>query len=177
MRGTRFDVVLPLGAAATDVPASIPPERAPSAPPSPRVPRPSLPRVLVIDDERALVRALARQLADHYDVDTAATARDALAQLSLRTYDVIVCDLRMPDQSGPQIYEEVRARSADQAARFVFTTGGSYGDVDDAMHRRVDATGLPVLEKPFDGPSLESVVARVASGASISGERPLVPAR
>jgi PAS domain S-box-containing protein len=163
MRGTTFEVVLPLGSAsdAADVPASAPEGYAPTD--SARPGGEKLPRVLVIDDERALVRALARQLSDLYDVDTAATARDALAQLSLNTYDVIVCDLRMPDQSGPQIYEEVRARSREQAERFVFTTGGSYGSTDDEMHRRADATGLPLLEKPFDGASLESIVAGIAA--------------
>ncbi len=159
MHGARFVVELPL--AELGAPPSAERELVPRT--RERGPGASLPRVLVIDDERALVRALARQLSDQYDVDTAATARDALAQLSLHSYDVIVCDLRMPDQSGSQIYEEVRARSAQQAARFVFTTGGSYGTEDDEMHRRVDATGLPVLEKPFDGVSFEAVVARVAA--------------
>ena len=168
MRGTRFEVLLPLGPMVpgddvAEASTSVPPkEREVLASRSHLVTHDTLPRVLVIDDERALVRALARQLSDLYDVDTAATARDALAQLSLHSYDVIVCDLRMPDQSGSQIYEEVLTRSPEQASRFVFTTGGSYGTVDDEMHRRVDATGLPVLEKPFDGAAFEAVVARVA---------------
>jgi DNA-binding NtrC family response regulator len=166
MRGTRFEVVLPLerGEDAIDAPASMPPSDGGAGEGRRSLTDgPLLPRVLVIDDERALVRALARQLEDLYDVDTAATARDALAQLSVHTYDAIVCDLRMPDQSGSQIYEEVCARSLEQAGRFIFTTGGSYGSIDDEMHRRVDATGLPVLEKPFDGASFEEVVARVAA--------------
>jgi len=168
-RGTRFEVVVPLASVdeLADVPASI--RRAePSAPPSPRVAGAGepLPRVLIIDDERALVRALARQLVDHFDVDTACTARDALAQLSVHVYEAIVCDLRMPDQSGPQIYDEVVARSPEQAARFIFTTGGTYGMVDDRLHERADATGLPILEKPFDGASFEAVVARVAAGSA-----------
>ena len=171
MRGTKFEVVLPLGAedAAADVPASRP-RGAASASGRPReVPEngaaheAALPRVLVIDDERALVRALARQLSDHYDVDTAATARDALAQLSLHTYDVIVCDVRMPDQSGPR-YLRGGARPLRRAGRALRVhDGGSYGSGDDEMHERVEATGLPVLEKPFDGASIEAVVARVAA--------------
>ena len=169
MRGTRFEIVLPLGSAAdaTDVPESTPMPTALASligGPATVGRRPgSMPRVLVIDDERALVRALARQLSNLYDVDTAPTARDALAQLAIHSYDVIVCDLRMPDQSGPQIYDEVRARSRHQAARFVFTTGGSYGVADDELHRRADQTGLPLLEKPFDVTTFEAVVARVAA--------------
>jgi PAS domain S-box-containing protein len=162
--GTRFDVVLPLGfaGAGSDAPAS-----SRSAPPRAFIPPMSppvggrLPRVLIIDDERALARALARQLSDRYDVETACTARDGLALLSVHAYDAIVCDLRMPDQSGPQIHEQVAVRSAEQAARFIFTTGGRYGSMDDELHERAVATGLPVLEKPFDGASFEMAVAMV----------------
>ncbi len=119
-------------------------------------------RVLIIDDELALAKALARQLAARYDVDTAGTAADALAQLAVHTYDVVVCDLRMPDQSGPSIHAAVRARTRGQADRFIFTTGGSYGSGDDEMHERARRTGRPVLEKPFDGPTFEAIVAEVA---------------
>jgi CheY-like chemotaxis protein len=165
--GTTFEVVLEL-----DVPPSVH-EDAPSAPRLMTFERPSVAaasaegmrrRVLIIDDELALAKALARQLSARYDVDTASTAVDALAQLSVHAYDAVVCDLRMPDQSGPTIHAAVGARSAAQASRFVFTTGGSYGMSDDEIHDRARATGRPILEKPFDGPSFEAVVAEVADG-------------
>jgi PAS domain S-box-containing protein len=123
-------------------------------------------RVLVIDDEQALAKALARQLSVRYDVDTVSTASDALAELSVHAYDVVVCDLRMPDQSGPAIYDAIVARSPRQAARFIFTTGGSYGDDDDEIHARARSTGRPILEKPFDGASFEALVADVAEDAT-----------
>ena len=92
------------------------------------------------------------------------TARDALAELSRHRYDVVACDLRMPDQSGPAIYEAIRARSPRQASRFIFTTGGSYGLSDDEIHARAAATGRPILEKPFDGASVRG--ARRAGGGA-----------
>jgi CheY-like chemotaxis protein len=164
--GTTFEVVLPLGPSvhASDAPASTShdvPEAVAKAPVASE--GESMLRVLIIDDERALLRALARQLCDRYEVETASTARDALAQLSVHAYEAIVCDLRMPDQSGPQIYDQVAAHSSEQAARFIFTTGGSYGSMDDQLHERAVATGLPVLEKPFDGVSFEVAIARVVS--------------
>jgi two-component system NtrC family sensor kinase len=119
--------------------------------------------VLIIDDELALAKALARQLSARYDVDTASTAADALAQLSARAYDVVVCDLRMPDGVGPSIHATVSARSAAQAGRFIFTSGGSYGATDDEIHDRAHATGRPILEKPFDGPTFEAAVAVVTT--------------
>jgi PAS domain S-box-containing protein len=163
--GTSFEIVLPLEPAllGTDVPAT--------SRPGPRLAGDSsasrslspLRRVLIIDDERPLVKALARQLSDRYEVDTALTATDALAQLSVNAYDAIVCDLRLPEQSGPAIYDEVVSRSPEQASRFIFTTGGTYGALDDEPHARAAATGLPLLEKPFDGASFEAAVERVAS--------------
>lgn len=169
--GSSFEIILPLepALAAPDDPMS-------QKPPSETFPVSVLPprslsplrRVLIIDDEIALVKALARQLSERYDVDTASTATDALAQLSVNAYNAVVCDLRMPEQSGPAIYAEVESRSPEQASRFIFTTGGSYGAFDDEPHARAEATGLPVLEKPFDGASFEAAVARVAS-------RPLAP--
>jgi signal transduction histidine kinase len=161
--GTSFEIVLPLepALATEDDPAGTLHARPPSVPPARSLS--PLRRVLIIDDERTLVKALARQLSERYEVDTASTATDALAQLSVNAYDAVVCDLRMPEQSGPAIYAEVESRSPAQASRFIFTTGGSYGAFDDEPHARAEATGLPVLEKPFDGASFEAAVERVAS--------------
>ncbi len=161
--GTSFEIVLPLepALATPDEPTSAIQAQPPSVPPAKSLS--PLRRVLIIDDERTLVKALARQLSERYEVDTASTATDALAQLSVNAYDAVVCDLRMPEQSGPAIYAEVESRSPAQASRFIFTTGGSYGAFDDEPHARAEATGLPVLEKPFDGASFEATVERVAS--------------
>lgn len=155
--GTTFEVLLPLETSRSES------SRALEEPPEvERVERTPRGRVLIIDDEEPLVKALARQLADRFDVDTASNASDARARLSTRDYDAVVCDLRMPDQSGPAIHDAVALRSPDQAARFIFTTGGSYGVADDELHERANRTGRPVLEKPFDGASFEALVASVA---------------
>ena len=175
-KGTTFEVVLPVApevADAAEQPDRSRESRVASAPRgsaeapvagAPPGNAPAQKRVLIIDDEQALVRALARQLAEGYAVDTAETAGEALARLDAQEYDVVVCDLRMPDQSGPAIYGAVLARSPSQARRFIFTTGGNYGLADDELHQQAGATGRPVLEKPFDGASFEDVVSRVALG-------------
>jgi CheY-like chemotaxis protein len=164
--GSTFDVALPLDASSEPArnPVSVSTAlRVASAAPLPGgTETPSRGRVLIVDDEQALGKALARQLADRWDVDTVSTARDALAELSVHRYDVVACDLRMPDQSGPAIYEAIRARSPRQASRFIFTTGGGYGASDDEIHARAASTGRPILEKPFDGATFEALVAKVA---------------
>ncbi len=164
--GTSFEIILPLEAAllGADVPATARrPRLVEEAMLGPERSGLPLRRVLIIDDEPPLVKALARQLSEHYEVDTALTATDALAHLRVNAYDAVVCDLRLPEQSGSAIYDEVVSRSPEQASRFIFTTGGAYGALDDEPHTRAEATGLPLLEKPFDGASFEAAVERVAS--------------
>jgi len=158
--GSTFDVILPLDVS-HDAPLRAPGSATMRA--ATIAPTASRGRVLIVDDEQSLAKALARQLADRWDVDTVSTARDALAELSVHRYDVVACDLRMPDQSGPAIYEATRSRSPSQASRFIFTTGGSFGSSDDEIHERAEATGRPILEKPFDGGTFEALVAEVAA--------------
>jgi PAS domain S-box-containing protein len=161
--GSTFDVVLPVRPPIEELASRTSPSsvmRAASISPEGKK---AHGRVLIVDDEQALAKALARQLAERWDVDAVSTARDALVELSLRRYDAIACDLRMPDESGPAIYEAVRARSPRQAARFIFTTGGSFGTGEDPIHEHAQATGRPILEKPFDGATFEALVARVAA--------------
>jgi two-component system KDP operon response regulator KdpE len=66
-------------------------------------------RVLVVDDDRALARALAINLkARAYEVDVALTGREALAAASRRTPDVVVLDLGLPDMDGIEVLQGLR---------------------------------------------------------------------
>ena len=81
--------------------------RAPvSAPLRPRTPAlAAAGRILVIDDEPSFVSGLTQLLRrDGYTVDTAANGTAALTQLQAQCYDVLLCDLRMPDLDGPALY-------------------------------------------------------------------------
>jgi two-component system KDP operon response regulator KdpE len=65
--------------------------------------------VLVVDDDRALARALAINLkARGYDVEIALTGADALASASRRPPDVVVLDLGLPDLDGLEVLEGLR---------------------------------------------------------------------
>jgi len=70
-------------------------------------------KVLVVDDDRALVRTLAIALgARGFEVATAHTGRDAVAQVTLVQPDVVVLDLGLPDQDGVEVCREVRRWSS-----------------------------------------------------------------
>ena len=124
-------------------------------------PPPARLRVLIVDDESGLARALGRRLAATYDVDTAATAAEALRRFDEHVYAAVVCDLHMPDQLGTTLHHAIAQRSPELAARFVFTTGTD--PAGDETHARALATGCKVLEKPFEGATLEAEVEKIVA--------------
>jgi two-component system KDP operon response regulator KdpE len=70
-------------------------------------------RVLVVDDERQILRALEIKLRGAgYSVDTAATARDALAQAAMRPPEAVILDLVLPDGTGTDVCRELRSWSS-----------------------------------------------------------------
>jgi two-component system KDP operon response regulator KdpE len=73
----------------------------------------SSPRVLVVDDEPQILRALSTSLrAAGYEVETAATAAAALAQAAMRPPEAFIIDLVLPDGSGTDVCREIRAWSS-----------------------------------------------------------------
>jgi two-component system KDP operon response regulator KdpE len=69
----------------------------------------SAPRLLLVDDEAQIVRALTPALqAAGYEVSVATTAGDALTQLAAEPSDVIVLDLGLPDFDGKEVIGRVR---------------------------------------------------------------------
>ena len=117
------------------------------------------PRVLVIDDDddlRVLIVRVVEQAS--YAVDSASDGQAGLDRLAERTYDVIVCDLRMPRMDGVTFYREVERRDPVAARRVVFMTTHvrteEYMDFLRGIH-------APVLNKPFTLDEFRSTLARM----------------
>jgi CheY-like chemotaxis protein len=103
--------------------------------------------VLVIEDEPALATAVAEGLTDAgFVVSRAADGEEGLARLRDRTFDVIVCDLRMPRLDGPAFYRAIAASSPALARRVIFVTGDVAGT---EAERFLDESGCRWLPKPF----------------------------
>jgi len=102
---------------------------------------------LVIEDEPALATAVAEGLTDAgFVVSRAADGEEGLSRLRERTFDVIVCDLRMPRLDGPAFYRAIAASSPALARRVIFVTGDVAGT--DA-ERFLEESGCRWLPKPF----------------------------
>ena len=159
-RGATFRVVLPAQNPSDKVPAMAPPSSGAVAPAS------SLRRgrVLVVDDEAALARTLAVALSDEHDVVASGSGREALALLRRDDrFDVVLCDLMMPDVTGMDVYEAVQRENPALASRFVFVTGGAFT----ARAREfLDTVTAPRLEKPFEMTKLLELLRRRVHGDS-----------
>ena len=70
-------------------------------------------RVLVVDDEPQILRALTTNLRGAgYEVDTASTGEAALAAAAMRPPDAVILDLVLPDRSGTEVCRELRTWSS-----------------------------------------------------------------
>jgi two-component system KDP operon response regulator KdpE len=113
----------------------------------------SAPRVLAVDDEPHILRALETILAGAgYEVDTAATGKDALARAALRPPDAIILDLVLPDQSGVDVCRELRTWT--QAPILVISI---VGDEEDKV-QALDSGADDYVTKPF---SVDELLARL----------------
>ncbi len=113
-------------------------------------------RVLVIDDDAEVGRMIAELLYhEGLQSEVAASAETALSRMGTVAYDVILCDLRMPDLSGPALFETVRERWPGSERKFGFITGDS---LDPAAARFIADVAAPVIEKPVSRDALLSFV-------------------
>jgi signal transduction histidine kinase len=104
-------------------------------------------RALVVEDEPALAAAVAEALADAgFVVDRAGDGEEGLTRVAEGTYDLIVCDLKMPRIDGMQFYRAMAAATPALARRVIFVTGAVAGT--DA-ERFLEETGCRWLSKPF----------------------------
>ena len=103
--------------------------------------------VLLVEDERALAAAVGEALVDAgLAVDYAADGGEALARVGQKTYDAVICDLKMPRVDGMTLYRAIAAATPALARRVIFVTGDVVGT--DA-ERLLEDTGCRWLAKPF----------------------------
>ena len=113
-------------------------------------------RVLVVDDEAMIRRSIARSLGTQHDVTTAASGREALELLvGGEHFDMIFCDLMMPEMTGMELHAVLMMTSPEQAAQMVFLTGGAF--TESARRFLTDVPNV-ALDKPFDPQRLLSLV-------------------
>jgi CheY-like chemotaxis protein len=95
-------------------------------------------------------------------VEVVSSGQAALERLSTGKthFDLVLCDLMMPDMTGMEVYEAVEERCPALAERFVFISGGG---VTERSRKFLEAHADRVLPKPIDNRQLCEVLARCES--------------
>ncbi len=124
--------------------------------PTPDVAGAQAARVLVIDDEPAIVDLVTRLLArDGYSVTGALRAGRALEELQREQFDIILCDMRMPDMDGIAFYQQLKLDLPDAQARFIMMTGDTSNTQAEQF---LTDHHLVVIQKPFTRQELLAVL-------------------
>ena len=111
-------------------------------------------RVLIIDDDPALLKLFYSFLRKRYGVDSAMDGNEALRKLTSQYYDVIVSDITLPGLSGIEVYREAVKRDQTITRRFIFFTG----DLSPEYKKFFEQEGLEYLYKPV---SLEVIEEKI----------------
>jgi PAS domain S-box-containing protein len=147
-KGSNFTVLLPV----TSQPSE------PSAPnqPQPTSPHPRRGRILVIDDDPMVAAVVRRTLSQDHEIVTCNLSEHALELLrSGDRFDVILCDVMMPNMTGVDFWRELESFAPHETGRIVFLTGGAF-----ATQARQFLDSVPNLhiEKPFMPETLRAIV-------------------
>ena len=116
-------------------------------------------RLLVVEDNLAEQMSIAELLGhDDVEIETASTGRDALDSLRRRSADCVVLDLRLPDMTGFDVLEELRADQALSEVPVVVFTGRELSAEEDArlhtMARSIVVKGVELPERLLDETAL-----------------------
>lgn len=125
-------------------------------------------RVLVIDDEPALLASITRILGRTHTVTTEVDARRAVQRLEAgEQFELVLCDVVMPHLSGPEVLERIEEVAPHLASRVVLMSGGA---LEERLRVRLSQLPNPQLEKPFSSDQLRSLAARFAAARRMGNE-------
>ena len=116
-------------------------------------------RVLVVDDEPAICRALSIALMRAgFDALTAHSGDSALALMAREHVDVLVIDLRIPDTRGDIVFELAAATHPHLRRQTLFMTG----DISERAYKLIVSCRCPSIRKPFELRELIAAVEALA---------------
>jgi PAS domain S-box-containing protein len=148
-RGSAFRVTLPAAEG----------ERAQAPPPAPSG-KARRGRILLVEDDALVARAVRRTLSRDHDVVVVETGRAGLEAIGREKFDLVISDLMMPEMTGMDLHATLLRTHPEVAKRMVFFSGGAFTDAAREFLR-----GVPNLqiEKPFDPQRLRETIRRLLS--------------
>lgn len=114
-------------------------------------------RILVVDDEPGMLRAVERVLSNDHQVIGTRHSRDALSLAGEFRPDLAIVDIRMPDLDGFELMAQLKARLPGVD---VILMTGSVDDLDEKLVRAIRSPAFYFIQKPFDREVLRTLVER-----------------
>src|SRR6185436_13814402 len=105
-----------------------------------------LARILVVDDEPGMLRAVMRVLSPRHQVVAVATPSEALALLSTFEPDLAILDVRMPEMDGFELTARLKSERPDLD---VILMTGSLSELDAKLVRAIRENAFYFIQKPF----------------------------
>ncbi len=118
-------------------------------------PGPAGRHILVIDDDPAIIDTLKLLLGQQNELVTVQNSREGLHLACTHSYDLILCDLKMPDLNGIELYALLQTSEPAAAARVVFISGDTSSQ---EIRYQLEQTGRPLLPKPFASSELYVII-------------------
>ena len=116
-------------------------------------------RVLIVDDDWRILQLLGDAFKQHYTVDTATTAGEALAVIQSRRPDLVLLDVMLPGMSGIHLLSQIKQRDATISVVIITGSGNT------ALERQALENGAAgFIRKPFDLSDLERRIAEIVRG-------------
>ena len=138
-QGTTFTIELPI---IVEIPLAqeTHTHQSSSAAPAPK-------RVLIIDDEQSILDLFVSLLHSlGHQPEVTLSGKEALQKIATQDYDLIICDLRMPEIDGRRIYQFLKEKHPHLVPRLIFSSGDT---LNEAISKFIEESECLFLRKPF----------------------------
>lgn len=121
-------------------------------------------RILLVEDDLSMRGMLTQFLSPQYELSVCSSGREALGVIDREPFDLIVSDIKMGGVSGRELYDQIKARRPEVAAKFLFITGDQFAE---ETREFLERERVECLRKPFELRELQNAIERrLAVGAA-----------
>jgi CheY-like chemotaxis protein len=126
-------------------------------------PQTNVKSILLVDDDD-LIQALLKRVMDSWEasIEVAPNGKDALARLASKDFDLMICDIQMPEMDGEELFRHIQENALIPARRIIFLTGDKRPQTKEFL----DRSGCFYLFKPFQFLEFSEHVQAVLAGGA-----------
>ncbi len=121
--------------------------------------------ILVVDDEKNILKVVSMTLKNLYDVDTARSAEEAIEKFNQHAYALVITDLKLPGKSGIELLDYIKSRDSDIPVIMIT----AFGTIENAINA-MKKGAFNYLTKPVNPDELLTVMREAIEKAELKKE-------